>query len=142
MQASELNPAILGKTSAMTSSDERYERGRVKRAALYGPDAEKNVAYLKELAPDLERMVMENLFGDISCRQGLDPRIRILCTLSVLVAAGREPQIRYQIGGALNMGVTKEELIEVFMQLMFYTGFPAVSTALRIAGEVFKERGL
>lgn len=124
------------------SRQERYERGRKRRLELLGPKVAEHVKYLEELAPDLERMVMENLFGDIFLRPGLDARTRSLCTLSVLAAQGRETQIRAHIGGALNIGATKEEIVETLFQLLFYAGLPAASSGLKIASEVFKERGI
>jgi 4-carboxymuconolactone decarboxylase len=120
-------------------SESQYQKGRARREQLFGKEAEKNVSYLKELAPDLERIVMENLFGDFYCRTNLDPRIRSLCTLSVLAAQGREVQLKYHIKGALNVGATQEEIVETLMHLLFYAGLPAASTGLKVAKEVFAE---
>ena len=123
--------------------DDRYRRGRQKRNELFGPEAEGAVRYLEELAPDLERIVMEDLFGGFFCRPGLDPRIRSLCTVAVLAAlGGRDVQVRYHIRGALNVGATKQEVIEVLMHLLFYAGLPSASNGLRIAKEVFDEQGV
>ncbi|MGE3149014.1 MAG: carboxymuconolactone decarboxylase family protein [Pseudorhodoplanes sp.] len=124
------------------TDDSRYQRGRKYRDHLLGPDMKDKVRYFEELAPDLERMVMENLFGDIYMRPGLDPRTRSLCTISILARDGREVQLRAHINGALNIGAKKEEIVECLMQLLFYAGLPAASTGLRIAHEVFRERGL
>lgn len=119
-----------------------YQRGRAKRAELFGPDAESAVSYLTELAPDLERIVMENLFGGFFCRSELDPKVRSLCTVAVLAAlGGRDGQVRYHIKGALNMGCSKQEVVEVLMHLLFYAGLPSASNGLRIAKDVFKEHG-
>lgn len=124
-------------------SEEDYQRGRRKREELFGPEAEGNVSYLKELAPDLERVIMENLFGGFFCRTELDPRIRSLCTVAVLAAlGGRDGQVRYHIKGALNVGASKQEIVEVLMHLLFYAGLPSASNGLRMAKEVFDERGL
>jgi 4-carboxymuconolactone decarboxylase len=124
------------------SRQERYERGRARRLELLGPDVAEHVKYLEDLAPDLERIVMENLFGDIFLRPGLDAKTRSLCTICVLASQGRETQTRAHIRGALNVGAKKEEIVEALIQLLFYAGLPAASTGLKIASEVFKERGL
>jgi 4-carboxymuconolactone decarboxylase len=121
---------------------ERYDRGRQRRLELFGPKVAEGVKYLEDLAPDLERIVMENLFGDIFLRPGLDARTRSLITLCVLASQGRETQTRAHIAGALNIGATKQEIVEALIQLLFYAGLPAASTGLKIASEVFKERGI
>ena len=116
-----------------------YQKGRSKRDQMFGEEAAKNVGYLKDLAPDLERIVMENLFGDFYNRPQLNPRIRSLCTISILAAQGREVQLKYHIQGALNVGATREEIVETLMHLFFYAGLPAASSGLKIANEVFAE---
>lgn len=124
-------------------SEESYQRGRRKRDEMFGPEAKTAVIYLEELAPDLERIVMENLFGGFFCRPGLEPRIRSLCTISALAAmGGRDGQVKYHIKGALNVGASKEEIVETLMHLLFYAGLPSASNGLRMAKEVFDERGL
>jgi 4-carboxymuconolactone decarboxylase len=124
------------------ADEELYQRGLQKRRDMLGVETETRTSYLKDLAPDLERVVVENLFGGIYCRPAIEPKVRSLCTITVLAALGHQPQLRAHIGGALNMGASKEEIVEVLMQLLWYVGLPPVSTALGIAGEVFKERGL
>lgn len=120
-------------------NESQYQKGRAKREQMFGKEAEKNVSYLKELAPDLERIVMENLFGDFYCRTNLDPIVRSLCTISVLASQGREVQLKYHIKGALNIGATQDQIIETLKHLLFYAGLPAASTGLKIAKEVFAE---
>jgi 4-carboxymuconolactone decarboxylase len=55
---------------------------------------------------------------------------------------GQEPELRTHVGNALNLGWKKEEIAEVFMQLVFYGGGPNSLNALKVASEVFEERGL
>lgn len=119
-----------------------YQRGRRKRDELFGPGAGASVSYLEELAPELERIVMENLFGGLFCRTELDPKIRSLCTVAVLAAlGGRDGQVRYHIKGALSVGCSNQEIVEVLTHLLFYAGLPSASNGLRIAKEVFSEKG-
>lgn len=126
----------------MEDRETRYQRGRAHRDKFLGPAMQGKVQYFEDLAPDLERMVMENLYGDIYLRPGLDARTRSLITISILTRDKHEVQLRAHINGALNLGVKKDEIIECLMQVLFYAGLPAASTGLRIAHEVFKERGL
>ena len=78
-----------------------------------------------------------HLFGEVWARPGLSLRDRELITVSVIAALGRERQLRLHLRGALNAGLTREELIEDFMHLAYYAGYPAGFTALAIAKEVF-----
>ena len=42
--------------------------------------------------------------------------------------------------GALNVGCTRDEIVEVLMQMAVYAGFPAALNGLFAAKEVFAER--
>lgn len=123
------------------TDDEKYQRGLAKRREMLGVATEQRTSYLESLAPDMARVVLENLFGGTYCRPGLEPKVRSLLTITALAVLGHEPQLRAHIGGALNVGATREEIVETITQLMWYAGLPPASTALRIAAEVFRERG-
>lgn len=74
-------------------------------------------------------------------RPGLDLKSRLLATVAGLTALGNTQQLKFYINGALNVGWTQEELIEVMMQMIIYSGFPnALNTILPVAAEVFGER--
>ena len=93
-------------------------------------------------ADDVARKLTEYCFGDTWGREGshIDLKTRRLLTIAALTAMGRERQLRGHIGGALNQGITKEEITEVLVHLIAYCGFPAGLTALEIANEVFKDK--
>ena len=98
-------------------SDERYERGLKNFKEITGEVGEKFIQNLEEISTDFSRYLIEFPFGDIYNRPGLDVRTRELVTLSSLAAIGyAEPQIRAHIKVALNTGVTREEVLEVFIQ--------------------------
>ena len=80
-------------------------------------------------------------FGDVYSRPGLEPRSRQLVTIGVLTALGGcEPQLRIHIGAALNVGLTREEIIEAILHASVYAGFPRALNATFVAREVFAER--
>ncbi len=95
-----------------------------------------------EQADDVGRKLTEFCFGDTWGRPGsaIDLKTRRLLTIAALTAMGRERQLRGHISGALNQGITKEEITEVLVHLIAYCGFPAGLTALEIADEVFQGR--
>jgi len=94
---------------------------------------------IAELAPDLEDMVNDVLFGQIWSRPALDLKTRSVAVISALTALQRLPQLKNYIGNALNAGMTREEIVEVLIQLVFYVGLPAVASALEVAREAFED---
>jgi len=84
-----------------------------------------------EVAPDFARMVIEFAFGDIYSRNALDLKSRELIAIAALAARGTAgPQLRVHVESAASAGITKPEIIEVFMQIALYAGFPAALNAL------------
>ncbi|MDA2921445.1 carboxymuconolactone decarboxylase family protein [Desulfobacterota bacterium AH_259_B03_O07] len=121
-------------------SDERYERGLKHFKEITGEVGEKFIQNLEEISKDFSRYLIEFPYGDIYNRPGLDFRTRELVTLSSLAALGyAEPELKAHIKVALSTGVTREEVLEVFIQTSVYAGFPAAINALLAAKEVFNE---
>lgn len=122
---------------------ERYKRGWAKLREIDGEAGERVVASLGDIAPDFARYLIEFPFGDIYARPGLDLRSREVAVVAALTALGNAaPQLKVHIHGALNVGCTRQEVVEVIMQMAVYAGFPAALNGLAVAGEVFCERGL
>ena len=120
---------------------QRYEQGWKKLEEIDG-DAGKNVMEsLKDIAPDLGRYIIEFPFGDVYSRPGLDLKSREIATVAALAALGNaRPQLKVHIHGALNVGCTREEIIEIMIQMAVYAGFPAALNGVFAAKEVFAER--
>ena len=113
-------------------------RGRAVQAQLWpqvasGPTGAFPAA---QLAPDFYRYVAETAFGMIWSRPGLAMRDRSLVTVAQLAALGRTDELRAHLRGALNVGLSQEELVEVLMQTAVYAGVPAANAALNAAAEV------
>jgi 4-carboxymuconolactone decarboxylase len=121
-------------------NNDRYERGAEKFKEIKGENGEEAIERLKELDPDLARYVIEFPFGDIYTRPGLDPKSREIATVAALIALGNAvPQLKVHIRSALNLGVSRQEIIEVIIQMAVYAGFPAALNAMRAAKELFEE---
>lgn len=119
----------------------RYERGLRNLAAIDGEAGQRVVDSLKEIAPDFARYVVEFPFGDVYNRPGLDLKAREIATVAALTALGNaQPQLEVHIHGALNVGCTRAEVIEVIMQMAVYAGFPAALNGLFAAQRVFAKR--
>lgn len=116
----------------------RFERGKRALAEIDGEAGQQVVDALSDIAPDFARYVMEFPFGDIYSRPGLDLRAREIATIAALTAMGNAtPQLKVHIQAGLNVGISREEIVEVIMQMAVYAGFPAAVNGLFAAKEVF-----
>nr|WP_183422291.1 carboxymuconolactone decarboxylase family protein [Luteibacter sp. Sphag1AF] len=95
-----------------------------------------------EVAPKLAEISDKVLFGDVWAGDGLSPRDRSLVTITSLISLYRTNEMPFHIGRALDNGVTRDEVIEIITHLAFYSGWPTAMTALNIAKDVFRQRGL
>jgi len=121
----------------------RYQRGWEKLKQIDGDAGERVIESLKHIAPDLGRYTIEFPFGDVYSRPGLDLKSREIATVAALTALGNAaPQLKVHIHGALNVGCTPQEIIEIIIQMAVYAGFPAALNGAFSAQEVFKERGI
>ncbi|MBW5469567.1 carboxymuconolactone decarboxylase family protein [Brevibacillus formosus] len=119
----------------------RYEVGSQVMNQVVGESGVRTREFLKGIAPDFERFLVEFPFGDIYSRPGLDLKSREIATVAALTALGYAiPQLKVHINGALNVGCTKEEIMEIMMQMAVYAGFPAALNGLNAAKEVFTDR--
>lgn len=122
---------------------ERYEDGLKTRREVLGADyVDKAMAAVDEFSRPFAELLNTYCWNDIWNRPGLPRKTRSLLNLAMLSALGREHELKLHINGALNNGVTKEEIREVFLQVAIYCGVPAAVTSFRCAREVFKERGV
>ncbi len=124
-------------------ADDRYARGR---RVLGEVEMNPSGSVLDDLAafcPDLERLVVEFGYADVFDRPGLPRAERELAAVSALAALGNAPnQLRFHIGGALNLGCTPEQIVETFLQISIYAGFPAAINGVMAAREVFYSKGV
>lgn len=119
----------------------RYETGWEKLKEIDGQAGERVIEALKDISPDLARLTIEFPFGDIYSRPELDLKSREIATVAALTAMGTATaQLKVHIHGALNVGCTETEVIEVILQMAVYAGFPAALNGMFAAKEVFEQR--
>jgi len=136
-----LEEAVGAAPGPSDASGERWHRGWQKLKEIDGEAGERVVESLRAVAPDLARYVVEFPFGDVYSRDGLDLRAREIAAVAALSTLGHaRPQLKVHIHGALNVGCTREEVIEVIIQTAVYAGFPAALNGAAVAAEVFSER--
>jgi len=128
-------------TQDQRSRESRFERGTRALSEIDGEAGERVVSSLEGIAPDFARYLIEFPFGDIYCRPGLDLRAREIATIAALTAMGNAtPQLKVHIEGGLNVGLSRDEIVEIIMQMAVYAGFPAALNGLYAAKEVFSGR--
>ena len=111
------------------------EKGQAVTKQLWG-DPSGGGMPAQKLAPEFFEKVTEFCFGGFWSRPGLDLRSRSLCTVAQLAALGKTNELKGHLAGALNLGIKREELIEVLMQTSQYAGIPAAVQALTAAADV------
>ncbi len=125
----------------MTQS--RYDKGWETLGNINSEAGERILNMLKDISPDMAKLVIEFPYGDIWSRKGLDIKTRELITIASLTTLGfPKDQLKAHTHNALNAGCSKEEIIEVVMQMSVYAGFPAALNAMFVVKEVLESRGL
>ena len=118
----------------------RYSRGQQTLERIHGPIGEGVMDALKDIAPDFARFIIEFPYGDIYSRGVLSPKERQIATIASLTTLGNAiPELKAHIQGALNVGCTRQEIVEVIIQMAVYAGFPAAVNAIFAAKDVFAE---
>lgn len=118
---------------------ETYQQGLALFNKLHGGYAgEQLVNNLKDVCPDFVDMTIEWAIQGVMARPGLDLLTREYLLIASCTTLGyATPQLKAHIDAALKLGGTKEQIVEVIVQMTFYAGGAAVSNALSIAKEIF-----
>jgi 4-carboxymuconolactone decarboxylase len=121
-------------------TSERFERGLKTRREVLGADyVDRAVSSADDFTWAMQELTTEWCWDGTWNRPGLDRRARSILNLGMLAALGRSHEFKIHVRGALNNGVTREELKEIFLQIGTYCGVPAAMDSFRVANEVFRE---
>ena len=121
-------------------SKEQFEAGLATRREVLGNDyVDRALASADEFSRPLQELVTEFAWGTVWQRPGLPRRDRSLMTVVMLVALNRPHELRLHLRGALNNGLSREEIREALLHAAVYCGMPAAVDAFRAAREVFAE---
>ena len=125
----------------MQPEESRYDCGLASIRAIFGAGIESALKGLAATSPDLARCLVEFPFGDIYPRPGLDLKTREMLTVAALTVLGYpQAELKDHIRGALNIGCTSDEILEIILQMAVYAGFPAALEAVKTAASVFAEK--
>ena len=114
------------------SESNRFEKGMAILAKLFGP-----AVGGAKMSPDFRKITVENLFGDIWSRPGLELQERSMITLTALLVLGREAELRLHLRGARNLGIPRVKIEEMMIHLAHYGGWPVAASGFRVLDEVF-----
>ncbi|WP_412758999.1 4-carboxymuconolactone decarboxylase [Neobacillus cucumis] len=118
----------------------RFDEGlEVRRGVLGAEYVDKSINNATDFNRPMQELVTEYCWGEIWTRPGLPRKTRSIINLAMLTALNRPHEIKLHVRGAINNGLTKEEIQEVFLQTAIYCGVPAAIDSFRIAQEVFNE---
>ena len=124
-------------------NSEKFERGLRTRREVLGADyVDAAIARADDFSRPLQEHITEVAWDGIWNRPGLDRRTRSMINLAMLTALNRPHELKLHVHGAINNGLTKDEIREVFLQAAIYCGVPAAIDSFRVAREVFKEMGI
>jgi 4-carboxymuconolactone decarboxylase len=122
---------------------ELFERGLATRREVLGAEyVDASIRNADDFNMPMQELVTQYCWGDVWNRPGLDRRTRSLLNLAMITALNRPHELKLHVRGAINNGLTKDEIREVFLQAAIYCGVPAAIDSFRVAREVFKEMGI
>jgi 4-carboxymuconolactone decarboxylase len=119
---------------------ELRDKGLAVRKEVLGAEyVERSLATADGFNRPFQELITEYCWGAVWAREGLSRKARSILNLGMLSALNRSHELKLHIRGALNNGVTRDEIREVFMQVAIYCGVPAAVESFRCAREVFAE---
>jgi len=122
---------------------ERFDAGlKTRREVLGAGYVDKSMAAADDFSREFTDLLNTYCWNDIWNRPGLDRKTRSMLNLAMLSALGKEHELKLHLNGALNNGLSKDQIKEVLLQVAIYCGVPAAVVSFRCAREVFKERGV
>lgn len=120
-----------------------FDKGLAIRKSVLGAEfVDNSFKTADDFNREFQELVTQYCWGEVWGRPGLDKKTRSMLNLAMLSALNRPHEIKLHVRGALNNGLSKEDIKEVFMQVAIYCGVPAGVDGFRIAREVFKEMGI
>jgi 4-carboxymuconolactone decarboxylase len=135
-------PAATGAKLLKGKKNATYLAGLKVRGEVLGKAyVEQRLAEADVFTADLQHFVNEHAWGAVWTRPGLSRKIRSLLVLAMTTAMNRPHELEIHVRGALNNGVTMDEMKELFLQAAVYAGAPAALDGFRVAKKVLKEQG-
>jgi 4-carboxymuconolactone decarboxylase len=120
-----------------------FDKGlKTRREVLGAEHVDKSIATADDFNRPMQELVTEYCWNEVWNRPGLDRRTRSMLNLAMLTALNRPHELKLHVRGAINNGLSKDDIREVFLQTAIYCGVPAAIDSFRSAREVFNEMGI
>ena len=117
--------------------DSQFDKGLATRKQVMGEDfVARAFGGATDFTAPIQQYITRNAWGDVWQRPGLDLKTRSLITVAMLIAQGKQHELKGHVRGALNNGATPQELQEVLLHASIYCGLPTAVEAFRTAAEV------
>lgn len=124
-------------------NQELFDKGlKVRREVLGAEYVDGAIKNADAFNMPMQELVTQYCWGEVWTRPGLDRRTRSMLNLAMITALNRPHELKLHVKGAINNGLTKEEIAEIFLQTAIYCGVPAAIDSFRVAREAFKEMGI
>lgn len=121
-------------------NEETYKKGlQIRRETLGDAYVDKALSEANDFTSDLQEFVTTYCWGEIWGREGLDRKTRSTINLAMISALNRPHELAAHVRGALNNGLTEDEIKEIFLQVGIYCGVPAMVDSFRIARKVLDD---
>jgi len=120
--------------------NKKFEQGLEIRKAVLGEEyVDNSINNATDFNRDLQELVTTYCWGEVWGREGLPRKTRSIINLAMITALNRPHELKLHVRGALNNGLTVDEIKEVLLQTAIYCGVPAAVDAFRTAKEVIDE---
>jgi len=124
-------------------NQELFDKGLATRRQVLGTEyVDASINNATDFNIDMQELVTQYCWGDVWNRPGLERKTRSFLNLAMITALNRPHELKLHVRGAINNGLTKDEIKEVFLQASIYCGVPAAIDSFRVAAEVFKEMNI
>ena len=131
----------MSKNAQDLPQDAAVLAGLATRTEVMGAEfVDRALAAATDYTLPMQEFVCRNAWGNVWQRPGLDKKTRSLITVAMLTALGKQHELKGHARGALNNGVTPEELREVMLHATVYCGFPTAIDAFRTVTEVVEPK--
>src|SRR5437764_710325 len=119
---------------------DQFDKGLgIRKQVLGDAYVEKSLAGATDYSAPLQKLITEWCWGEIWGRPGLERKLRSVLNLGMTMALNRSNEFKVHVRGALNNGLTREEVVEIILQGAIYCGAPASLDAMRTAQSLFDE---
>jgi 4-carboxymuconolactone decarboxylase len=117
-----------------------YEKGlKIRRETLGDAYVDKALAKVDDFGRDYQEMVTTYCWGEVWGREGLDRKTRSTINIAMIAALNRQHELAAHVRGAINNGLTPDEIKEILLQVGIYCGVPAMVDSFRVARTVLEE---